>query len=135
MIPRTWVSEEAGMISSRETIWASEKFASGTTALRIPCFSAASNIGSNPRMGRNNPSSESSPINIVSLRSSSGICWVALNIAILIGRSKPEPLFGSHAGESETVILVCGQRFPELLIADRIRSRASLSAASGNPRS
>ena len=40
-------------------------------------------------------------------------------------RSKLEPLLGSHAGDSETVTLLFGQRFPELLIAERIRSRDS----------
>ena len=56
-------------------------------------------------------------------------------MAIAIDKSKLDPLFGSHAGESETVTFLFGHTSDELTIAALTRSRDSLSAASGNPRS
>ena len=52
-----------------------------------------------------------------------------------IDKSKLDPLFGNHAGESETVTFLFGHTSDELTIAARTRSRDSLRAASGKPRS
>ncbi|MEY3803636.1 MAG: hypothetical protein RL126_780 [Actinomycetota bacterium] len=54
--------------------------------------------------------------------------------AIAIDKSKLDPLFGSHAGESETVTFLFGQVSKQLTKAARTRSRDSDSAVSGNPR-
>ena len=50
-----------------------------------------------------------------------------------MARSNPEPCFGSAAGERLTVSFRCGSGHPALTAADRTRSRASASAASGRP--
>ena len=50
-----------------------------------------------------------------------------------IAKSKLDPLFGSHAGDNETVTLRLGQTSPQLTIALRTRSRDSDNAASGKP--
>jgi hypothetical protein len=50
-------------------------------------------------------------------------------------RSKPLPRFGRLAGESPTVIRRWGHCSPLLMMAARIRSRASRSAVSGSPTS
>ena len=57
----------------------------------------------------------------------------AASAAIAIARSKPEPCFGSAAGERLTVSLRLGKSHPELRRPRRTRSRASPSAASGRP--
>ena len=51
-----------------------------------------------------------------------------------MGKSKCEPDLGNHAGESETVTFLFGQRSWELSNADRIRSRDSDSDKSGKPK-
>jgi hypothetical protein len=53
--------------------------------------------------------------------------------AIQIARSKLDPLFGSQAGDNETVTLRLGHTSLQFTIALRTRSRDSDSAASGNP--
>ena len=52
-----------------------------------------------------------------------------------IAKSKLDPLFGSQAGERETVTLRLGHTSPQLTIALRTRSRDSDNAASGKPKS
>ena len=56
-------------------------------------------------------------------------------IEMAIPMSKPLPRFGRLAGDSPTVIRRCGHCSPLLMIAARIRSRASRSAVSGSPTS
>ncbi|CAB4843874.1 unannotated protein [freshwater metagenome] len=52
-----------------------------------------------------------------------------------IAKSKPDPLLGSQAGESETVVFLLGHTSLQLTMAARTRSRDSDRAASGSPRS
>ena len=54
-------------------------------------------------------------------------------MATAMARSKPLPRLGRLAGDRPTVIFCCGQLSPLLMIAARIRSRASRSAVSGKP--
>ena len=114
---------------------ASWAFAEGTIAVVNPDSYAAMSDGNTPRTDRKAPSSPSSPKNIMLVSRSSGKATLALTIAIQIAKSKLEPLLGSHAGESETVTLRCGQTSPQFTSAARIRSRDSESAVSGKPKS
>ena len=113
----------------------SSMFALGITARLMPARDAAIKMGRTPRIERIDPSSANSPIKIVSCNPSSGIAPCADKSESAMGRSKLEPDFGSHAGESETTTLRFGQLSSELTIAARTRSRDSFRAASGNPRS
>ena len=101
--------------------------------MRTPALYAAINAGSTPRTDRIRPSSDSSPIKTVSAIFSCGkVSWAASN-AIQIAKSKLDPLFGNHAGDSETVTFRLGHDSAQFTIALRTRSRDSDSAASGNP--
>ena len=53
---------------------------------------------------------------------------------MVTARSKPEPRLGSDAGMRLAVIFRRLSGIPEFLAAERIRSLASLRAASGRPR-
>lgn len=53
---------------------------------------------------------------------------------MVMARSKPEPRLGSDAGMRLAVILRRLSGMPEFCAADRIRSLASFSEASGKPR-
>ena len=114
---------------------AAVRFPAGKSARSLPCRCAARSAGTIPRDGRNRPSSESSPRMTIPSTNSLLNFPSAIKIAIAIGRSKLEPVLGSHAGERETVIRDWGQRYPEFANALRTRSRDSCSAESGNPRS
>ena len=83
-------------------------------------------------VSRSVPSNESSPTKT----SSSILNWspLATNKEIAIGRSNADPLFGNHAGVSETVIFRFGQTWPQFTIAALTRSFDSLRAASGKPK-
>ena len=89
--------------------------------------------GKTPRTDRIRPSSASSPKITTPSKGSCGSAPFAIKIASAIERSKPDPLFGSQAGESETVTFLFGQTSFELINAARTRSRDSFSAASGRP--
>jgi hypothetical protein len=58
--------------------------------------------------------------------------FAAIN-AMAIERSKLEPLFGSQAGDKETVTFLFGHVSKQLTNAALTRSRDSDSAASGSP--
>ena len=64
---------------------------------------------------------------------SAGIVSCAESKEIQIARSKLDPLFGSQAGDNETVTFRLGHTSPQFTIALRTRSRDSERAASGNP--
>ena len=53
---------------------------------------------------------------------------------MVMARSKPEPRFGNDAGMRLAVILRRLSGMPEFWAAERIRSLASFSDASGRPR-
>ena len=114
---------------------ASFKFSAGTTAVVTPALNAAINAGKTPRTDRIRPSKESSPRKTMSAIFSAGTVSCADSKEIQIAKSKLDPLFGSHAGDKETVTLRFGHTSPQLTIALRTRSRDSDKAASGNPNS
>ena len=99
----------------------------------IPAFCAAINAGKTPRTDRIFPSSDSSPKKTTSAIESGATVVLADKIAIHIAKSKLDPLFGSQAGESETVTFRFGQISAQFTIAALTRSRDSESAASGRP--
>ena len=49
------------------------------------------------------------------------------------GRSKPGPILRRYAGARLIVMRFCGNSKPELVIAERTRSRASRTALSASP--
>ena len=57
------------------------------------------------------------------------------SVATAIARSKPEPDFGSVAGERFTVMRRLGHASPDDVTAARTRSRDSANEASGSPTS
>ena len=91
--------------------------------------------GRTPRTARIFPSSASSPKIVVCIKGACGRVCCAMRSASAIDKSKPEPLFGNHAGESETVTFLLGQASLLFISAARTRSRDSESAASGRPKS
>ena len=60
--------------------------------------------------------------------------FAASSTAMAMARSKPEPRLGSDAGMRLAVIFRRLSGMPEFWAAERIRSLASLSEASGSPR-
>ncbi len=112
---------------------ASAAFARATTTLSKPAPAAAAIAGRTPRTGRSRPSSPSSPRNATSSIAAAGTAPAAARIDNAIPMSKPLPRLGRLAGDSPTVIRRCGHCSRLLMIAARIRSRASLSAVSGSP--
>lgn len=57
----------------------------------------------------------------------------ATRIASTIGRSNPDPLFGTDAGDRLITTRDFGHSRPLLIIAERTRSRAWTTAVSPNP--
>lgn len=88
-----------------------------------------------PRTGRTRPSSPSSPIITTSAMAAGSSRSAAPSTAHATARSKPEPLFGTEAGERPTVSFFCGHSAPELTTAARTRSRLSIRLLSGSPTS
>lgn len=112
---------------------ASPAVCSGTTTCSYPASAAARTAGSTPRTGRTRPSRPSSPIITTSAIMAGSIRSAAPRTAHATARSKPEPLFGTEAGESPTVSFFCGHSAPELTTAARTRSRLSTRLLSGSP--
>ena len=104
---------------------ASARFAAGTIARVIPDLYAAISAGSTPRTGRIFPSSASSPSTTILVKGSCGTVPCAIRIASAIDRSKLDPLFGSQAGDRETVTFRLGHVSLQLVSAARTRSRDS----------
>ena len=86
-----------------------------------------------PCTGRISPSSDNSPTTMARLRFSGGNNPIVPNKARAIGKSKPEPILRKGAGARFTTTLRTGKLNPELLTADKIRSRLSLIVLSGRP--
>jgi hypothetical protein len=64
---------------------------------------------------------------------SAGTLLCAERIARTIGRSNPDPLFGTEAGDRLITTRLLGHSRPLLIIADRTLSRAWTTAVSPNP--
>ncbi|CAB4599152.1 unannotated protein [freshwater metagenome] len=122
-----------GIISKPETNLASAALAIGTITRSISEPNNDINAGRTPRASLIRPSRASSPKKTDPTTLSIGITSCAAKIATAIGKSKFEPLLGSHAGESETVTFLFGHSSRELTKAERTRSRDSINAKSGNP--
>jgi len=89
-------------------------------------------MGSIPAQGRSCPERESSPRK-AQLSSRSLSCPPAASSPTRIGRSYRVPIFFTWAGARLTVIRLTGKVKPQFLTAERTRSRASFTAASGRP--
>ncbi len=78
-----------------------------------------------PRTGFRQPSSESSAMKARFVRFSSASCLEITRIARAIGRSRWVPSLGNSAGARLMVTFLAGKVKPELVMAERTRSRAS----------
>ena len=110
-------------------IRASASFSFGTIKYSIPAVYPEIKAPNTPRTGRTRPDSSNSPITITGVSSAQSAC----NTARAIGRSNPLPSFFWSAGLKLISIRSCGKGKSELLIAVRIRSRASFTADPGSP--
>ncbi|CAB4556014.1 unannotated protein [freshwater metagenome] len=104
-------------------------------ACLTPCNDAARSAGRIPGTDLILPSRVSSPSTTASPSLSNVISSAAASRESAIAQSNAEPRLGRAAGESARVIRLLGHCADELMIAERTRSRASESAASGRPRS
>lgn len=95
-------------------------------------MTAAITAGRMPRTGRSRPSKPSSAMK--TFRPVGRMSLAASSTAMAIDRSKPDPRLGKEAGIRFAVILRRLSGMPEFCAAERIRSFASLSEASGRPR-
>ena len=112
---------------------ASSQHSSGRQARVIPARWAARSAGRIPLMGRMLPSRASSPRMTHPVQGAAAILSLASSREAAMARSKPDPDFGSPAGESPTVTCRSRTSSPQACRALRIRSFASRSAASGSP--
>jgi hypothetical protein len=96
---------------------------------------AAINAGKIPRIPFIFPSRVNSPKIITFSKRSTGAVSDAANSAAAIAKSNPDPRFGSHAGDSEIVILLFGQLSPEFISAARTRSQRAGATPRWAPRS
>ena len=126
-------SVETGTLLMPSTTAASASLAFGRINCSNSCSRVATATGRIPRTGRTSPSSDNSPTTIARLRFSGGNSPIVPSKARAIGKSKPEPILRKEAGARFTTTLRTGKLYPELLTADRIRSRLSLIVLSGNP--
>ena len=90
-------------------------------------------MGSTPRTGRTEPSSDSSPSSAVSCSASGMRPPLEASMPTAMGRSKAGPSFFWSAGARFTVSRPSGKGKPLFRRAVRTRSRDSLTAASGRP--
>ena len=114
---------------------ASAALAAGSTSRVNPRWRASAATDSTPRVGSIEPSSDSSPMMIVSAIVRAVTTPVAARTPSAIGRSKAVPALRTSAGARLTVTRCSGKSKPELRIADRTRSRLSRTLASGRPTS
>ncbi len=112
---------------------ASAPFSAGRTIASAPLSRAASAIASAPCTGLVEPSSASSPTSATRASPSHSSCPEALSSPAAIARSIPGPALRRLAGARLTTMRRSGNSKPQLTIAARTRSRASRTAASGNP--
>ena len=89
-------------------------------------------MDSMPAQGRRRPDRDSSPTKAQS-RSRRASCPPAASRPTRIGRSYRVPIFFTWAGARLTVMRLTGKEKPQFLMAERTRSRASFTAASGSP--
>ena len=129
---QTASSESATRTSAPATSAASAPLPRGTITRR-PSRVAWSTAGNTPCTGRSSPDSASSPTNSWSASASRGTPPFAARMPSAIGRSKRPPSLGRSAGARFTVTRRCGYSNCALRIAERTRSRASFTAASGKP--
>ena len=102
----------------------------------VPAWRSASPMASAPRMARNSPPSDSSPANSWPRSCCASICPLAARMPSAIGRSKRPESLGRSAGARLTVMrLLPGNSSPAFWIAERTRSRASLTSVSASPTS
>ena len=112
---------------------ASGALGAGTAIASASSFRAASAMARTPGTGLIEPSRASSPAS-ATRRSRSGCnCPEAASSAAAIARSKPGPALRRSAGARLAVIRCIGNLKPELTMAERTRSRDSLTAGSGSP--
>ena len=90
-------------------------------------------IGSAPRTGCSEPSSDNSPSISVCVKSMPSNCPDAIRMLIAIGKSNARPSFRWSAGARFTVRREMGMVNPLLTMAALTRSRLSLTDASGSP--
>ena len=113
--------------------FASAKLTRGTMARVKPASFATTIAGSAPEIVRMRPSRLNSPSTTVESIPSLGIFISPASSESATARSKPLPRLGSEAGERATVVRLFGHPSPELMSAERTRSRDSDNAASGRP--
>ena len=99
----------------------------------MPSRLAAAAIGSTPRAGWMEPSSDSSPSSTTSAMCRRSTTPWAARMPSAIGRSNDAPALRTSAGARLTVIRWAGNSKPELRIALRTRSRLSRTPTSGRP--
>ena len=129
----TWARLSAGWTANPWTTAASSAFSRGTHTASTPRLRASMAMGSTPRTGRTDPSSESSPRNSVRSRFLSPEAGSEARMTRAMGRSKAAPSFFTSAGARLTVIRWGGKEYPELRMAAFTRSLLSLTALSGSP--
>ena len=108
-------------------------FAAGTITSFIPISLIPVTKGKTPLMLLNVPSSDNSPKKAVFSIEFCSTKPASAKIPIAIGKSKLVPSFFISAGAKFTITFITGKVKPEFLTAERTLSRASLTAASGNP--
>ena len=87
-----------------------------------------------PRTGRSAPLSESSPANSQPAKRAPSICPLAAKMPMAIAKSKRPESLGRSAGARLTVMRwLLGKSSPALTMAERTRSRASLTSVSAKP--
>jgi hypothetical protein len=112
---------------------ASSALSVGTMTVVAPARRAPSTAGRTPSTGRSRPSRPSSPRCTTRSTESAGTSSAAASAAMAMPRSNDDPCLGSDAGDRLTVSLRAGRAHPELVAAERTRSRASPRDVSGRP--
>ena len=94
----------------------------------------ATTMAKAPRTGLKAPESESSPANSNTARAPASIWPLAARMPKAMGRSNRPDSLGKSAGARLTMIfLLFGKTRPEFRMAERTRSRASLTSVSARP--
>ncbi len=112
---------------------AAAKPSMGVTSRFTPMLPALSATESIPLVGRTKPSSETSPTDPTSRTDSMGSAPHAARVASATGRSNPDPSLGTSPGLRLIVIRRVGRGNPLEAAPERMRSRASRTAAPGRP--
>ena len=134
-MPSTWLTTAAsdghGMTSRPSIKAASAASSAGTNTRSYPSSRRPRAATSTPSTCRTEPSRASSPRK--ALRGGAGRRACASAMATAIGRSRPVPSLRSSAGARLTVKRVFGNCSSLFLIAERTRSRASLTVVVARP--